>query len=284
MRSHKRVFPIERMAKLLHVSKSGYYSHIKHSTSNREQKSQELLDKIKQVYSEGRGVYGSPRIHKELQKKGEECSRKRVAKLMKKHGIRAKTNRQWKKRKRPILWAAPNLLNQNFNVSKPDEVWVSDITYVKTTDGWLYVATVLDLFSKKVIGLSMNKQMQVDLVKGALGQAILTRRPKEGVIHHSGRGSQYTSEEFRKAAEDAGIILSMNSGSCYDNSVAESLFHTIKTEHVYLNDLSNREKTKNDLFEFIEVFYNRKRSHSTLGYISPIEFEKKYFEKQCLIS
>jgi putative transposase len=284
MRNHENKFPVGKMAKLLNVSKSGYYNYIKRSPSTREQENVRLIEKIKQVYSKGRGVYGSPRIHRELKKEGEACSRRRVARLMNKHGIRAKTNKSWKKRKKPILWSAPNLLNQDFNVSKPDEVWVSDITQVKTLDGWLYVATVLDLFSKKIIGLSMNSRMKVDLVKNALNQAVLTRRPTEEVIHHSDRGSQYTSEDFRMAAEGRNIILSMNSGSCYDNAVMESFFHTLKTECVYLSKLNTRDITKNSLFEFIEVFYNRERSHSTLGYVSPVQFEKNYFENRCLCS
>lgn len=284
MEAHKDKYPIKKMAKMLKVSKSGYYSHVKRPVSKRTQEDQRLIKKIKQVYLEGRNVYGSPRIHRELKKTGESCSRKRVAKLMQQYGIRAKTNKCWKKRKKPILWSAPNLLNQKFKASKPDEIWVADITYVKTLDGWLYVASILDLFSKKVIGLSMNNRMEVDLVKSALKQAMIGRNPETSVIHHSDRGSQYTSEEFREAAKECNITLSMNSGSCYDNAVKESFFHTLKTEYVYLNGLKSREETKNNLFEFIEVFYNGKRSHSSLGYVSPRTFEENYYKNKCLSS
>ena len=277
-------FPIEKMAKVLNVSKSGYYSFLKSPMSSRKVKNLRLVEKIKQIYLEGREIYGSPRIYRELIKLGESCSRKRVAKLMKENKIIAKTNRQWKKRKKPILWAAPNLLNQKFSASKPNEIWVSDITYVKTLNGWLYVASVLDLFSKKIVGLSMSNRMQVDLVKNALNQAVITRKPKEKVIHHSDRGSQYTCEEFRKAAQESNITLSMNSGSCYDNAAKESFFHTLKTEHVYLTEIQTREETINNIFEFIEVFYNGKRSHSSLGYVSPRTFEEEYFKKQCAYS
>jgi transposase InsO family protein len=284
MKAHKDKYPIEKMAKLLKVSKSGYYSYAKRPLSKRAQEDQRLIEKIKRVYEEGRKVYGSPRIHRELKKTGESCSRKRVAKLMQQHGIKAKTNKQWKRRKKPILWSAPNLLNQQFNASKPDEIWVADITYVKTLDGWLYVASILDLFSKKIIGLSMDNRMEVSLVKSALKQAMISRNPESPVIHHSDRGSQYTSEEFREAAQECNIILSMNSGSCYDNAVKESFFHTLKTEYVYLNGLKSREETKNNLFEFIEVFYNGKRSHSSLGYVSPRSFEENYYKNRSLSS
>ena len=280
MKNWSTKFPIEMMAKVLNVSKSGYYTYLKRSISSRKIENLRLLEKIKRIYIEGREVYGSPRIYRELKKEGETCSKKRVAKLMKENKIRAKTNRRWKKRIKPILWSAPNLLNQNFTASIPNKIWVSDITYVRTLDGWLYVASVLDLFSRKIIGLSMSNRMQVDLVKSALNQAVMSRKPQGEVIHHSDRGSQYTCEEFRKAAQENNIILSMNSGSCYDNAAKESFFHTLKTEYVYLNELKTREETKKDIFEFIEVFYNGKRSHSSLGYVSPRKFEEEYFKKQ----
>lgn len=280
MKNNAQIFPVEKMAKTLNVSKSGFYDYLKQKISKRKIENTKLIEKIKSIYQEGREVYGSPRIHRELIKSGENCSRKRVAKLMKQNNIRAKTNRKWKKRKKPINWSAPNLLNQNFTASKPNKIWVSDITYVRTLDGWLYLASILDLFSKRIIGLSMSNRMDVSLVKSALNQALKRRNPREKVIHHSDRGSQYTSEEFRKTAEENNIILSMNSGSCYDNAAKESFFHTLKTEYVYLNEIKTREETKNNLFEYIEVFYNRKRSHSSLGYISPREFEEEYMKNQ----
>ena len=188
MKNWSTKFPIEMMAKVLNVSKSGYYTYLKRSISSRKIENLRLLEKIKRIYIEGREVYGSPRIYRELKKEGETCSKKRVAKLMKENKIRAKTNRRWKKRIKPILWSAPNLLNQNFTASIPNKIWVSDITYVRTLDGWLYVASVLDLFSRKIIGLSMSNRMQVDLVKSALNQAVMSRKPQGEVIHHSDRG------------------------------------------------------------------------------------------------
>ena len=219
-----------------------------------------------------------------MKRHGETCSRKRVAKLMRLHGIRAKMKCGMQRRKRYTVKKYPNLLNQKFEVSKPNAIWLSDITYIKTLDGWLYIAAILDLFSRKIVGLSMSNRMQTDLVKRALQQAVINRRPKNNLIHHSDRGAQYTSEEFRKVAESYKMQLSMNSGSCYDNAPMESFFRTLKTEHTYLMRPKTSMETKNDIFAFIEVFYNRQRSHSKLGYLSPCEFEKMYFEKQCLCS
>lgn len=199
---------------------------------------------------------------------------------MRLNGIRDKMKCGFQRRKRYAAAKSPNLLNQKFEVSKPNEIWLADITYIRTLDGWLYIAAILDLFSRRTVGLSMSKRMQTDLVKSALQQAVINRKPGNSLIHHSDRGAQYTSEEFRRVAKSYKMQLRMNSGSCYDNAPTESFFHTLKTEHTYLMG----SKTRNDIFEFIEVFYNRQRSHSKLGYLSPCEFEKMYFEKQRLCS
>lgn len=284
MQMHRNEFPIGKMAKIMKVGRSGYHKYLKRIPSAQEQKNVELIEKIKIIHKAKRKVYGSPRIHAELKRHGETCSRKRVAKLMRLHGIRAKMKCGKQRRKRYTVKKYPNLLNQKFEVSKPNAIWLADITYIKTLDGWLYIAAILDLFSRKIVGLSMSNRMQTDLVKRALQQAVINRRPKNNLIHHSDRGAQYTSEEFRKVAESYKMQLSMNSGSCYDNAPMESFFHTLKTEHTYLMEPKTRIETKNDIFAFIEVFYNRQRSHSKLGYLSPCEFEKMYFEKQCLCS
>lgn len=284
MKMHRKEFPIGKMAKIMKVGRSGYHKYLKRLPSVQEQKNVELVEKIKVIHKIKRKVYGSPRIHAELKRHGEKCSRKRVAKLMRLNGIRAKMKSGFRRRKRYTAVKSPNLLNQKFEVSKPNEVWLADITYVKTLDGWLYVAAILDLFSRKIVGLSMSNRMQTDLVKSALQQAVINRKPGNSLIHHSDRGAQYTSEEFRQAAEGYKMQLSMNSGSCYDNAPMESFFHTVKTEHTYLMECKTRMETKNDIFEFVEVFYNRQRSHSKLGYLSPCEFEKMYFEKQRLCS
>ena len=276
MQEKKYVFPIGKMAKILQVSERGYYAYVDRKISAREKENQKLLDLIWQIYQEGRCMYGSPRVHGKLCRLGISCSRKRVARLMKNHGIQAKMRKSWKRTTKQGKRAAfANLVKQEFTVAFPNQTWVSDITYVKTREGWLYVSAILDLFSRKVVGLSMGERLDTCLVKKAFAQALCHRSPPKGLIHHSDRGCQYTSEEFEKLAKENGIILSMSSaGNCYDNAVAESFFHTLKTEHVYQEKCITREEAKRSIFEYIEVFYNRKRAHSFLGYLSPEEFEQ----------
>jgi len=197
---------------------------------------------------------------------------------MKKEGLAAKMRKSWKKTTKPgRRAAAKNLVSQEFKVSAPNHTWVSDITYIKTKEGWLYLTAVIDLFSRKVVGMSMGEHLETSLVERALNQALYQRSPPEGLIHHSDRGCQYTSEEFSKVAKKNGIILSMSgTGNCYDNAVAESFFHTLKTEHVYQRKYITREEAKRSLFDYVEFFYNRKRAHSFLGYLSPEEFEMNW--------
>ena len=265
MKMHRNEFPIGKMAKIMKVGRRGYHKYLKRLSSTQEQKEKYM------------GVA-------ELKRHKEKYSRKREAKLMRLKEIRAKMKGRFQRRKRYTAENPPNLQNQNFEVSKPNEIWLADITHIKTLDRWLYIAAILDLFSRRIVGLSMSKRMQTDLVKSALQQAVINRKPGNSLIHYSDRGTQYTSKEFKQAAETYKMQLSMNSGSCYDNATMESFFHTLKTEHTYLMRSKTRIETKNDIFEFIEVFYNRQRSHSKLGYLSPCEFEKMYFEKQCLCS
>jgi len=269
-------FSLEKMAKVLQVSVSGYYSYINRRSSLREEENNELIDVIEKIYLEGRHVYGSPRVHARLSQLGIHCSKKRVARLMRKQGLVAKMRKNWKRTtKQGKGKASDNLICQEFKVSRPNHTWVSDITYIKTKEGWLYLSAILDLFSRKVVGLSMGDQLDTCLIKRSLNQALCHRAPSRGLIHHSDRGCQYTSEEFGKIAKEKGIILSMSSiGNCYDNAVAESFFHTLKTEHVYQNKFQTREEAKRSLFDYVEIFYNRQRAHSFLGYLSP--FEQKW--------
>ena len=236
--------------------------------------------KIKKTHKNSRGLYGSPRLHAELRKQGGKCSRKRVSKLMKQEKIQARMRKKGKKTTQPSKKAveiAPNDLDQQFTVNEPNKVWVSDITYVWTAEGWLYVAVVLDLFSRRVVGLSMGDRLETELVTRALKQALYRRLINSELMHHSDRGCQYTSKEFRDLTLSHGIRLSMSAkGHCYDNAVAESFFHTMKTEHIYLTHYRTREEAKTSIFEYIEVFYNRLRLHFTLGYMSPLEFEKAW--------
>jgi len=278
MKAHSKEFKIEKMADVLGVSRGGYYEFIERKPSKRALENEVLVEEIKKTHKNSRGLYGSPRLHAELRKQGQKCSRKRVSKLMKQEKIQARMRKKWKKTTQPSKKAmeiAPNHLDQQFTVNEPNKVWVSDITYVWTAEGWLYVAVVLDLFSRRVVGLSMGDRLETELVTRALKQALYRRLINGELMHHSDRGCQYTSKEFRDLTLSHGIRLSMSAkGHCYDNAVAESFFHTMKTEHIYLTHYRTREEAKTSIFEYIEVFYNRLRLHSTLGYMSPLEFEK----------
>jgi putative transposase len=279
MQQYADQWSIEEMAAVLNVSRSGYYQYINRTPSKRRLENERLLTKIKTIHETSRKTYGSPRVHAELLEEGELCSRKRVANIMRQAGIVAKMRKKFKvtTRVNPDAVAAPNLLQQDFTADKPNQKWVADFTYVFTLEGWLYVATVLDLFSRRIIGLSMSDSMTTDLVASALQQALIHRNPPDKLIHHSDRGVQYTSHAFRALLKNNNIIASMSStGNCYDNATMESFYHTLKTEHVYFELYKTREEAKNSIFEYVEVFYNRKRRHSTLGYYSPVTFEKKW--------
>lgn len=278
MEENEKNFSIEKMAEVFGVSARGFYASKKRKASSRKTANLKLLEAIKQIYQQGRNLYGSPRVHGRLIQLGVRCSRKRVAKLMKENRLVAQTRKKGKRTTLPgKRQAARNLVQQDFKVNVPNFTWVSDITYVYTREGWLYVAAILDLFSRKVVGLAMGGRMDVYLLERALRQAMLHRAPSKGLIHHSDRGSQYTSEVFERLTANYGIMLSMSSkGNCYDNAVAESFFHTLKTEHVYLRKYQTREEAKRSIFEYVEVFYNRQRAHSFLGYLSPEEFERNW--------
>ena len=282
MQMHELEFSVQRMSNVFGVSRSGYYQYLKAPPSGRAQENERLLFKIRTIHEDSRGTYGSPRIWAELREQGESCSRKRVSKIMKIIGIEAKMKRRFKvtTRANPKAAVAPNLLEQDFISKEPNQRWVADFTYIATQEGWLYVATVLDLFSRRIIGLAMSERMTDELVIAALQQALIHRKPKVGLIHHSDRGSQYTSKDFRDVLKTFGIIASMSGkGNCYDNSVMESFYHTLKTEHVYFEHYNTREQAKKSIFEYIEVFYNRQRRHSTLGYVAPSVFENQWLQQ-----
>jgi len=277
MRSHCKILPVEKMAKVLGVSRAGYYKYASKQESVTKVENRILLAKIKVIYANKREIYGSPRIHIELKKEGELCSRQRVARIMRQNGIRSKIRKKWKpagKVNKDLSRVAPNLLQQNFRVNIPNTVWVMDITYVATKEGWLYVSTVLDLYSRKIVGLSMGNRIDAELILQSLKQAVAHREPARDLILHSDRGCQYTSDAYRDYAKDHGFKLSMSAkGNCYDNAAMESFFHTLKTEHVFFCTYYTRKEAMTSIFEYIEVFYNRQRLHSTLGYMSPVEFE-----------
>lgn len=281
MKRYSAEFPIAKMAQIFNVSRAGYYRYIGKKMSERNKKNEELASKIKSIFESSRRSYGSPRIHAVLKNRGEICSRKRIAKIMKKNKIQAKTRKKWKPTSttiKDVSIVAPNLLNQNFSVDKANVVWVLDITYVKTNEGWLYVSTVLDLYSRKIVGLSMGSRMDTNLVIRSLKQAACHRSPSAGLIVHSDRGIQYTSHKYKMFAQSNGFIISMSGkGNCYDNAVMESFFHTLKTEHVFFYKFATRREAIRSIFEYIEVFYNRQRLHSTLNFLSPQTFEQQGF-------
>ena len=270
-------FPVEVCCEVLEVSRSGYYAWLERPASARDRRREELARKVKQVHEENRGVYGSPRVFQALKAEGETACENTVAKVMREHGIRAKTKRKFVPRTTDSSHAQPvarNLLGRDFAADLPDQKWAADITYVPTGEGWLYLAAVVDLCSRKVVGWSMADHMRTDLVADALKMALARRRPGEGLLHHSDRGSQYASDDYRHLLQSHGIACSMSGkGDCWDNAAMESFFATLKTELVNHEHYETREQARASIFEYLEVFYNRRRLHSSLGYLSPEQFE-----------
>ncbi len=264
------------MCRTLGVSTSGYYDWRQRPESQRSQEDQRLVVEIKAIHQESRRTYGAPRIHHELQERGVRCSRKRVARLMRLHGVRAKQKRRFKATtdSRHSLPVAENVLGRAFTPSAPDGVWAADITYIWTGQGWLYLAVVLDLFSRRIVGWSMQPTLKRQLVIEALEMALKQRQPSQGLLHHSDRGSQYASRDYQRLLERHGIACSMSrKGNCWDNAPVESFFATLKKELVHHRRYRSRAEAKADLFEYIEVWYNRKRRHSSLDYRCPVEYE-----------
>jgi transposase InsO family protein len=278
VRDHAGRFSVEKMCRVLSVSRGGYYAWLRRPESSRARANRRLLVHIKAVFEVNKKVYGSPRVYHELRGQGIGCGRNRVVRLMRANGLRAKQSRKF----RPVttqsahsLPVAPNVLGRNLAVSRADQAWVADITYIPTREGWLYLAVVLDVFNRGVIGWAMRKDLSRQIVIRALAMALGRRKPVAGLIHHSDRGSQYASGEYRDLLAARGIVCSMSrKGDCYDNAVVESFFHTLKTEQVHHCDYVTRREAEADIFEYIEVFYNHRRRHSALGYLSPAEFER----------
>ena len=274
---HKITYPIEVMCRVLQASRSRYYVWQKGRVGPRELRRRELLAEIKKIYEEFRGNYGSPRIVQELRKRGFIFNRKTVEDLMRKNGIAAKRKKKFKAttNSNHNLPIAKNLLKRNFKAKRPNQAWVGDITYIPTDEGWLYLATCIDLFSRKVVGWSMSSRMTADIVVDAFRMALFRQKRSAPRIMHSDRGSQYASEAFRDELKAHGCKQSMSrKGNCWDNAVAESFFGTLKTELVYHEKYKTREEARLHIFDYIEMFYNRRRQHSYLNYLSPEEFEK----------
>lgn len=264
------------MCEFMKVSRSGYYEWLTNPGCNRDKEDNELTCKIKDIFQSGRGNYGVRPIKQELSRQGLIVSRKRIGRLMTEASLICKTKRKFKATTDSChnKQVVPNLLDRKFNVSAANCYWVGDITYVPTAECWLYLATVIDLFSRRIVGWSMNKNMKADLVNNALLMAIWQRKPTKGLIWHTDRGSQYCSDSHVNITKRHGIVQSMSrKGNCWDNAVAESFFSTIKTELIYQNKFKTREEAKHAIFEYIEVFYNRIRMHSTNEYLSPVKYE-----------
>jgi len=268
---NRETFKVGRMCTVLRVSCTGFYAWLKRPESGRSRENRFLEHKIRQVHKDSKKIYGAPKIHWELNDQGIPCGKNRVTRIMRKAGIRSKAKRTFKvitTNSRHGFPVAPNLLQRNFEAQAPNKYWVADLTYIPTAQGWLYLATVMDLYSRKIIGWAM------DITIDALEMAIANRQEVQGVIHHSDRGSQYASEDYQQVLKEHGIICSMSGkGNCYDNAVMENFFHLLKCEWVHHYRYKTRQQAKTSIFEYIESFYNVKRRHSRLDYMSPYEFE-----------
>lgn len=271
-------FPVAMMCRVLRVSRSGYYAWRTRPESARTKTDRELTQVIKRVHTASKGVYGSPKVRDDLLAEGYQYGRHKVARLMRNAGLRGCPKRRYRVTTQQDLRhdVAKNLLQQNFKAKAPNQCWASDITYISTGQGWLYLAVIMDLYSRRIVGWSMDRRINRHIVMDALAMAINDRRPKKGLIHHSDRGSQYTSDDFRDELTKHGIECSMSGrGNCYDNAVVESFFGLLKRERVNRVRYRTRDEARADLFDYIECFYNRKRRHGYLGSISPVAFEKR---------
>jgi putative transposase len=267
------------MCDVLDVSRSGYYLWLEGNKSQRAMENEEILKEIKRIRANRRKkVYGAPRMHQELVANGFKCGKNRIARIMSKNGIKSTIRRKWKPQKdsRHNYPLAKDLVNQDFSASKANELWSADITYIWTEEGWLYLAVVLDVFSRRIVGWSIHKYMGKEIVLNALKSAGLNRHIFGKSIFHSDQGSQFASIAVRESLRELGLEQSMSGrGNCYDNAITESFFHTLKVELVYQEKFKTRKEAKLAVFEYIEGFYNRERRHSSLGYLSPEEFEKR---------
>jgi putative transposase len=276
IQTEKAIYPVRVLCRTLLVSCSGFYAWCRRGLSRRAQEDAALKVEIRAAHAASGKRYGSPRIHEDLKDDGQHVGRKRVARLMREEGIEGQRKRRFRVTtdSRHSLPVAANQLNRNFTASAPNKIWVTDITYIWTREGWLYLAAILDLFSRRVVGWSMDSSIDRRLALDALGMALKTRRPEPGLLHHSDRGVQYASADYQSQLRERGIICSMSrKGDCWDNAVAESFFSTLKAELVQRTDYVSRSQARASVFEYIEAFYNGRRRHSALGYLSPVAHE-----------
>ena len=274
--AHRETFKVGRMCKLLKVSRSGFHAWLNRPQSRRSRENRALEANIRVLHAASHGIYGAPRIHRDLIDDGVPCGKNRVARIMRKAGLRSRTKKKFKAttNSRHNLPVAPNVLNQHFSAQAPDSAWVGDITYIPTEQGWLYLAVLLDLFNREVVGWSASARMTRQLAIDALLMALGRRSPQKGLLHHTDRGGQYASNDYQKILKERGFICSMSrKGNCYDNAVAESFFGRLKSEWVNHQRYLSRSEAKRSLFYYIEIFYNRKRRHSSIDYVTPQEYE-----------
>lgn len=269
--------PVGMACELLEVSRSGYYAWRDRPASMQAQRRAELAAKARQVHAEHRSVYGSPRLCKALQADGQAVCENTVAKIMRQEGLQGRVKRKFVPRTTDSAHAwpvAPNVLDRQFQADQPDRKWAGDITYIPTDEGWLYLAGLMDLHSRRIVGWSMSDHLETDLASDALAMALLRRQPPAGLLHHSDRGVQYASDAYQALLAGNAIQVSMSGkGDCWDNAAMESFWSTLKTELVHHQRYATREEARRSIFEYIEVFYNRKRLHSSIGYVSPEAFE-----------
>lgn len=278
MHQEQRWYQIDSLCHALRVSRGGYYAWLRGRSHKRELADGLLLADIRRIYGDSNRNYGSPRVYRGLRTAGVKCGKRRVERLMQVNGLRAKQKRKFKvttdsKHNLPV---APNVLAGRFTWEGPNQAWVGDITYIPTDEGWLYLAVLLDLCSRRVVGWSMGKTMTRHLTLRALHMAVQKRHPPQGLLHHTDRGSQYASKDYRDALKAYGMTSSMSAkGRCYDNAVAESFFHSLKVELVHGQRFASREQAQSAIFKYMEVFYNTKRLHSTLDYMTPAAYEQR---------
>ena len=273
----KKEFPVQRMCKVLDVSQSGYFAWRDRPACRRQRQDMVLLAHIRSAFALSLGTYGSPRMTRELQEDGLKVGRRRTARLMSDNGLRARQKRRYKRTTdSQHAWpVAPNLIDQDFRAERPDEKWGADISYVWTREGWLYLAVVIDLFARRVVGWAVGDRLHRDLALAALRKALLTRRPSPGLIHHSDRGSQYCSIDYQAELRRHGILISMSGkGNCYDNAMVETFFKTLKSELVWRTVFDTRAEGERAIARYVDGFYNPVRRHSALDFVSPVQFEK----------
>ncbi len=273
----KEKFPVQRLCKVLEVSQSGYFAWKSRPASRRQRDDLVLLAHVRSSFALSNETYGSPRMTHELRDQGLKAGRRRVARLMRENGLRARQPRRFKRTtdSRHAFPVAPNLLDQDFSADHPDEKWGADISYVWTREGWLYLAVVIDLFARRVIGWAVSDRLHKELALEALRKALAIRRPEAGLIHHSDRGSQYCSLDYQAELRRHGILISMSGkGNCYDNAMVETFFKTLKSELVWRTVFQTRAEARQSIGRYIDGFYNPVRRHSALGFISPAQFER----------